>query len=262
MIELHFRVYNEAYDNGFVAKLGKDRFFLLLALAKYMDENGKCYPTQEQLAGELGIGRKAVNRILKSLRIFEWNGKPVVTVKKHKSEHYVNNEYTILQNPLVGKFYTPMSPVRDKGISPNRDKGLSPERDNNNNAVISDYSNNFKTPKDVVTYFCEKYRETYHVNYEVGNFRQACSLVKNKLMANFTAEQIKTIIDVIFAEYETRWKSSKYPRPVLGGVHYRANEAMALADKVRKQEARLDAARHEQPQDVEAVMAMLDRKKV
>ena len=77
MSEIFFRVYTKAVRGGFIRTLGKERWAALCVLASYMDEDGKRYPTQAQLAEDLGINRTSTNRLIKSLRESEWNGQPI-----------------------------------------------------------------------------------------------------------------------------------------------------------------------------------------
>lgn len=51
--ELFYRVQLSAYESGLMAALGPHRWFLLCALATYMDENGIAYPKQDDLAEKL-----------------------------------------------------------------------------------------------------------------------------------------------------------------------------------------------------------------
>ncbi|ACV62709.1 hypothetical protein Dtox_1863 [Desulfofarcimen acetoxidans DSM 771] len=86
----------------------------------------------------------------------------------------------------------------------------------------------FETPKDIITYFCTKYLEHYEMNYSV-NWGRDASLVKNKLIKHFTPDEIKAIIDTVFAEYDRRWKTQKYQRPTIGALTtWMAREAYAI----------------------------------
>lgn len=261
MSKIFFRVYTKAVRGGFIRALGKERWTALCVLASYMDEEGKCYPTQDQLAEDLGINRTSVNRLIKSLREFEWNSQPVITVIQHDNGKGFrkNNEYRILANPYIQKFgeREESPPMCSESDSP-----MCNESDTNNiSPVTTPDEPLFNNGNDVVKYFARKYRGKYNVNYSISWQRDTA--LGKKLLANFGQEQAKDIIDVVFAEYEDRWKKDKYPRPTLGAlVSWMANEALALVDKVKAQEARLEAARSEPRQDVDKVIQLLDRKKV
>lgn len=102
---LFLRVYLELQNSGLMAKLGKERLFMLLALAKYMDENGECYPTMERLSKDLGVTIQTVNKYVQSLIAFRWEGKPIVTVRKNRrGPGWENNVYKIHPNSQVAIF--------------------------------------------------------------------------------------------------------------------------------------------------------------
>lgn len=286
MSEIFFRVYTQAFKSGLVRELGKERWLLLTALAAYMDEDGKAYPTQDQLAEDVGMGRRAVTRILKQLKEFTFNGKPIITVEKHGNGFNNNNVYTILpaaqiaifhgqiendtSNPDPGMCHAEHIPEPITNLeSVTGDTFQTPrkchERHTNNIQPINNTTVNnkelFKNGKDVVAYFTRKYREAYNVNYSVSWGRDGAN--GKKLLETFGPDKVKDIIDVVFEEYEDRWKKAKYPRPSLGQIaSWLGNEALALVEEVRAREARLEAAEQEEPQDVEAIMARLNRRKV
>jgi len=62
-----------------------------------MDENGDCYPSQEQVARDLGCSRVTANRRIQSLLRFRFNGEPVITAIKlrNKGGTWENIRYTI-----------------------------------------------------------------------------------------------------------------------------------------------------------------------
>jgi len=63
-----------------------------------MDEDGNCYPSQYQIAKDLGCSRETVNRRIQSLLRFRFNGKPIVKSVKVRNEEgkWENTRYTIL----------------------------------------------------------------------------------------------------------------------------------------------------------------------
>ena len=77
----YLKVYLSGFRSGLFAKLKPTRFAVLLAIASYMDEDGVCYPTQKQLAERCGITRPTVNKAVKELLDFRFNGKPILTRK-------------------------------------------------------------------------------------------------------------------------------------------------------------------------------------
>lgn len=103
--DLFFRVYLYMMNSGLYAALGKERIFVLFALAKYMDQKGECYPTMETLAKDLGVTIQTVNKYIQSLLAFRWKGEPLVSVRKNRrGPGWVNNVYTIHPNSQIAIF--------------------------------------------------------------------------------------------------------------------------------------------------------------
>ncbi|MGM1023569.1 MAG: helix-turn-helix domain-containing protein, partial [Bacillota bacterium] len=96
--EIYFKIYLSMFKSGLVRELGSDRFAVLLAIASFMDESGKCYPTQEQIAETLGISRTTANKRINSLLEFRWNGRPIIERQKvrFKAAPNENSVYTVL----------------------------------------------------------------------------------------------------------------------------------------------------------------------
>jgi hypothetical protein len=72
--------------NGLIAALGSDLFTTYAVLASYMDREGRCYPSQELLALNLGVRRETVSKRIKKLAAFEWKGEKLLEVTKHRDE--------------------------------------------------------------------------------------------------------------------------------------------------------------------------------
>lgn len=92
------KLFVAARTSGLLKKISDREFKTLIALALYMDENGDCYPSQDQVARDLGISRETANRRIKSLLRFRFNGQPVVTAirLRNKGGTWENVRYTIL----------------------------------------------------------------------------------------------------------------------------------------------------------------------
>jgi len=92
------KLFVAARTSGLLKKISDREFKTLIALALYMDENGDCYPSQDQVARDLGISRETANRRIKSLLRFRFNGEPVLTAARlrNKGGTWENVRYTIL----------------------------------------------------------------------------------------------------------------------------------------------------------------------
>lgn len=83
--------------NGLIAEMGARLWTTYSVLASYMDRDGYCYPSQDQLARNLGIRRETVSRRIKELLEFRWEGEPLVTVerKRFKGNQFTNLVYCV-----------------------------------------------------------------------------------------------------------------------------------------------------------------------
>jgi hypothetical protein len=92
------KLFVAARTSGLLKKISDREFKTLIALALYMDENGDCFPSQDQVARDLGISRVTANRRIQSLLRFRFNGEPIVTAVRlrNKGGTWENVRYTIL----------------------------------------------------------------------------------------------------------------------------------------------------------------------
>jgi hypothetical protein len=92
------KLFVAARTSGLLKKISDREFKTLIALALYMDENGDCYPSQDQIARDLGISRETANRRIQCLLRFRFDEKPVVKAVRlrNKGGTWENVRYTIL----------------------------------------------------------------------------------------------------------------------------------------------------------------------
>jgi len=103
------KLFVAARTSGLLKKISDREFKTLIALALYMDVNGDCYPSQDQIARDLGISRETTNRRIQSLLRFRFDGKPVVKAVRlrNKGGTWENVRYTILPVAQVKIFKKP-----------------------------------------------------------------------------------------------------------------------------------------------------------
>ena len=99
------KMYFDARDSGLLAALPDELWKTLCCLATYMDEDGKCYPSQERLASDLGTRREHMNKRIKRLLAFRFQGEPVITMTKNRERRrggsrWANNVYRL--RPITG----------------------------------------------------------------------------------------------------------------------------------------------------------------
>lgn len=237
-----------ARTSGLMGDLGAERWHTLCVLATFMDENGHCFPSVDQVARALKISRSSAVKRLQSLCEFQWNGRPIVTrvLKRHDGGHFANYRYTILPISQLsifdGEIELPdqAEPVRVDATRPcpvdamRSDLTLTRtninENQNKQDVIIT--SSDSLSSKDILHYFAFKYRETYGVDYSI-NYRIEGNMVKKKLLAAFESDKLIRIIDTTMALYESKWASDKYPRPTIGALaSWLANKVAAFTPDV------------------------------
>ena len=100
------KMYFEARESGLLADIPDELWKTLCALATYIDDKGECFPSQETLARDLGIGRQAVNTRIKRLREYRFQGQAVLGVSRNRTRtkkgqtRWGSNVYQLL--PVTG----------------------------------------------------------------------------------------------------------------------------------------------------------------
>lgn len=100
------KMYFEARESGLLADIPDELWKTLCALATYIDDKGECFPSQETLARDLGIGRQAVNTRVKRLREYRFQGQAVLAVSRNRTRtkkgqtRWGSNVYQLL--PVTG----------------------------------------------------------------------------------------------------------------------------------------------------------------
>jgi biotin operon repressor len=114
------KLFVAARTSGLLKKISDCEFKTLITLALYMDENGDCYPSQYQIARDLGCTRLTATRRIQSLLNFRFNGNPIVKAVKKRGRHgeWNNNYYTILPVSQIKIFEKPpKDEVEDNHVS-------------------------------------------------------------------------------------------------------------------------------------------------
>ena len=96
------KMYFDARDSGLLAALPDELWKTLCCLATYLDDDGKCYPSQARLATDLGIRREHMNKRIKRLLAFRFHGEPIITMAKSRESRrggsrWANNVYRLRQ---------------------------------------------------------------------------------------------------------------------------------------------------------------------
>ncbi len=92
------KLYVAARTSGLLAAISDRDWKTLCTLATFMNEEGRCFPSQDEIARALKINRTTANERIRALADFRFDGKPVLLVRKVPSQHgrFGRNDYTIL----------------------------------------------------------------------------------------------------------------------------------------------------------------------
>ena len=92
------KLYVAARTSGLLAVVSDRDWKTLCTLATFMDKDGKCYPSQDELARALRINRTTANERIRSLARFRFEGKPVLLVERLAGQRgrFGRNQYTIM----------------------------------------------------------------------------------------------------------------------------------------------------------------------
>lgn len=95
---IFLKMYTDAVHDGLVGALGPQLWQTLCVIAAFMDEDGRCFPSQSLIAQRLGITRQTANERIKKLEEFRWKGQPIITRAKHRGDgqKFENTIYTIM----------------------------------------------------------------------------------------------------------------------------------------------------------------------
>lgn len=84
--DIFVKLHRYALTSGLMGALGAERWHTLSALSVFMNDRGECFPSQELLAKYLNIRRETVNRRIKALCEFRWNGEPIIEKEQRKND--------------------------------------------------------------------------------------------------------------------------------------------------------------------------------
>ena len=236
----------EDVRNGLIKKVGGVKHFsVLAAIASFANENGESYPSQEVIAKMVGYSRKTVNDYIKRLREVRIDEEPVLIVTQENTSKGRRNKYIL--TPKSGFWFGQGVVTKSNRVVTDSGSGvvtttLQEEELISKKNQIEEDNSLFSNARDVLDYFRQSYFDKYNVAYQ-PNWGRDQSMIKNKLLSNFTDSQIKTIIDVAVGEYDKRWANPRFPRPSIGQLcTWLANEALAVAEQRKEESEKAEAA--------------------
>jgi hypothetical protein len=131
------KLYHSLRTSGLLAKLSDKDFRTLVALSTFMDAEGRCFPSQEALARALGTTRTAVTKRMKTLLAFRWQGKPLVSARKVRSQTgmFENTVYTILPESSLRIFDRNVDETRH--VNARHVAGVHTNQNHTNNKIFN-----------------------------------------------------------------------------------------------------------------------------
>lgn len=97
------KMYVGAVRDGLMADMGVRNWATLCVIASFMDAEGNCWPTQEQIAKGLGVSRQTASKYVNDLLEYRWKGDALVTAE---SARY-NGQFSVLKYTLSTDFLFP-----------------------------------------------------------------------------------------------------------------------------------------------------------
>lgn len=245
-----------AVQNGLIQKVGGVKHFsVIAAIASFADSKGVAFPSQETLAEMVGYSRKTVNQYIGDLRKVTIDNEPILVVKQERTPKGRRNKYVL--SPKSGFWFGSddvtnsiedvpadgQPNVTDEGQR-NVTQGLQEGITSLNNTHLNNNQEEqeivFDNAKAVLQYFRERYFDKYNVAYQ-PNWGRDQAMIKNKLLANFTDSDIKSVIDIVVNEYDKRWANPRFPRPTIGQLcSWLPNEALAIIANQKDEAARIE----------------------
>lgn len=106
--KIFVKFYIEARISGLLAAISNRDWKTLCVLATYMDQDGRCNPSQARLARDLGVSPASAWERVQSLKRFRFKGKAVIiiaTKSRKPSGRFVTLNYRILPESGLAIFH-------------------------------------------------------------------------------------------------------------------------------------------------------------
>ncbi|WP_368264086.1 helix-turn-helix domain-containing protein [Enterococcus innesii] len=186
---------------GLIKEIGCRNFAVLLAIAAFMDiQTSRAFPNVEEIAEITGLSKPTVIKSIQELEKVEIAGKPIIKkIKVSTSAGHFKSIY----------FFT--------------------------GETVSEVPKEF-TAKDAIALFCEYYEQEYGISYNVHWSREV-SIVRNKLISQYSEEQLREIIRIAVTKYSMFSNAPEYPTPTIGMLcTWLANKAAGMLWQEQKEQ--------------------------
>ena len=210
-----------AIQSGIIKDIGATEFAVLMAIASYTDNHGQAFPSQRLLADITGLSLPTINKLVNKLLKTEINGVPVLS-----------REFEQTGSKKKFSVYS-LNTVKNE----NEKSELKVNFQNEESKTEAGSVTKQKTAKDYGHMFKYLYEQEYGIPYQL-NYARELSMIKTKLMQNFTHEQIVEIIEFTIKNYKGSWSKDAYPYPTIPMLcSWLANTVMQVLAKQKEKEA-------------------------
>lgn len=207
------KLYVEARSSGLLKAISDRDWKTLCTLATFMNKDGKCYPSQSELARALGVSRQMANERVQSLLKFRFKDQPVLILEKARrktesGERWDNNRYTIkpISNLKIfdyGKVprylekpssRDPMSRKLDTGLC--QENPVSGKLDTNKNHILNEILNNVNNANKKISkrrsgeqeYLAQELAERLDDDRSLGFYRRIVELLPKHVIYQTLSE--------------------------------------------------------------------------
>lgn len=251
--QTYVRVYNTIFTSGIVKEIGTSGLTTLIALASFVDREGHCYPTQQQIADRIGCHKNTANKYVNDLLAVRIDGKPVVSRRKfNMGQGKIYSFYKI--HALTD--FNHVSPS-EKSLLGVVETTLMPSVIPENAEFESEEEKAFNGP-EAVKYFCQVYREVYGTDFVVGNWAQAGKLLRDKVVTPHPSIA-KELIATAVREYDAKYKSTRFPRPTINMFSWMTNSLVESIESNAELSETLQAADKREAEAEAAMLAKLGK---
>lgn len=167
----------QALQGGLVSQLGATETAVLLTIASFCDIEGEAFPSQRKLAELTGLSLPTVNKAVARLLETKIDGKPIIA-----------RELESMGSRRRFSVYS-LCTTEEEAVKK-------------------------RTAKDFAHKFKVLFEEEFGFPYVISYARDL-SLIKKKLMVDFTEEQIDQVIEYTIKNYKKKWANSKFPYPTI-----------------------------------------------
>ena len=228
-------------QHGLIKEIGATEFSVLMAIASFTDVEGQAFPSQRKLVEVTGLSLPTINKIVNKLLATEINGVPILSREFEQTRNKRNFSVYTLNTTKQENEESDLKVVFQE--IPEEVPAEKPKK---------------KTARDYSAMFKHLYEQEYGINYIVSYARDN-SLIKTKLMSNFTEEEIVELIEYIIKNYRSKWAKPSFPYPTIPMMcGWLGNTAIQMMKQQKDKEKEAEMIEEVAMENLEAEADVLD----